>query len=99
LVDTLNPVIVRILGEGQLDVPAASLDALNVLDGALQEACDANDAEAFDYAIGELLAKVREVGIPLPDDEVQPSELVLPTADASLAEVKELLSEEGLIPG
>jgi hypothetical protein len=96
---TLKPVIVRILGEGQLDVPASALDALNALDGALQDACSANDAEAFDYALGELLAKVREVGTVRPDEVVQPSELVLPSADASLAEVKELLSEEGLIPG
>ena len=91
--------IVRILGEGQLDVPGSALDALNALDAALHEACDANDAEAFDHAIGELLAKVREVGTPLPDDHIVASELVLPSADASLAEVKELLSEEGLIPG
>ena len=99
MVITLKPVIVRILGEGQLDVQAAALDALNTLDGALQEACTANNAEAFDYALGELLAKVREVGTALPDDDIAPSELVLPSADASLAEVKELLSEEGLIPG
>ncbi|HVU60994.1 MAG TPA: hypothetical protein VHA79_06745 [Mycobacteriales bacterium] len=91
--------IVRILGEGQLDVPAPAFGALNALDTALQRACDANDAEAFDHALGELLAKVREVGTVLPDDRTGPSELVLPSADASLAEVKELLSDEGLIPG
>ncbi|HVS67090.1 MAG TPA: hypothetical protein VHE56_00960 [Mycobacteriales bacterium] len=91
--------IVRILGEGQLDVPAAAVDALNALDAALQSACDANDADQFDLALGDLLAKVREVGSPLPDDHVVPSELVLPSADASLAEVRELLTDEGLIPG
>jgi hypothetical protein len=91
--------IVRILGEGQLDVPESALEDLNALDRALQAACDANDAEVFDHALGELLAKVREVGSPRPDDHVEPSDLVLPSADASLAEVKELLSDEGLIPG
>jgi hypothetical protein len=91
--------IVRILGEGQLDLPDSAVDALNPLDAALQEACDANDAEAFDHALGELLAKVRAVGTALPADHLVASELVLPTADASLAEVKELLSDEGLIPG
>jgi hypothetical protein len=91
--------IVRILGEGQLDVAESALDELNELDNTLQAACDANDAEAFEVALGELLAKVRELGKPLPDDHIEPSELVLPSADASLAEVKELLSEEGLIPG
>jgi hypothetical protein len=46
-----------------------------------------------------LLARVREVGKPLPDEEIVPSELVLPSSDASLAEVRELLGDEGLIPG
>jgi hypothetical protein len=42
---------------------------------------------------------VREVGSPLPDDEIVPSQLVLPAGDATLAEVRELLSDDGLIPG
>jgi hypothetical protein len=92
-------VIIRILGEGQVDVSAGALDELNELDSALQQAVDADDAEAFDVALGNLLARVRELGKPLPDDHIEPSELVLPSADASLAEVKELLTEEGLIPG
>jgi hypothetical protein len=90
--------IVRILGEGQLEVPDSSHDALNELDTALMHACDAGDAEAFDGALGNLLAKVREVGTPLPDEQIVPSELILPSADASLAEVKALLTDEGLIP-
>ncbi|HVY10900.1 MAG TPA: hypothetical protein VHB18_12235 [Mycobacteriales bacterium] len=90
--------IVRILGEGQLDVPDAALDTLNELDTALQGAVDANDESGFETALGNLLAKVREVGTPIPDDQIVPSELILPTADASLAEVKELLTDEGLIP-
>jgi hypothetical protein len=39
--------IVRILGEGQLDVPDGSLDELNVLDGALEQACEAGEHDAF----------------------------------------------------
>lgn len=90
--------IVRILGEGQLDVPDAAHDALNELDSKLQVACDSEDVDAFDTALGDLLAKVREVGTPLQDDHIVPSELILPSADASLAEVKALLTDEGLIP-
>jgi hypothetical protein len=92
-------VIVRILGEGQLTVPDSALDRLNTLDDAVMAACEANDLAAFPSALAALLACVREVGKPLPDDEIVPSELVLPTADASLAEVQALLEEEGLIPG
>jgi hypothetical protein len=91
--------IVRILGEGQLDVPDGALDELNELDGELQQACEAGDEPAFHLALGALLARVRERGSAVADDHLGPSELVFPSADASLAEVAELLGEEGLIPG
>jgi PspAA-like protein len=92
-------VIVRILGEGQVDVPDSELDSLNELDDALQRAVDGGDEEGFSQSLTALLSRVRDVGRPLPDDEIVPSDLVLPSADASLAEVRELLGDEGLIPG
>jgi hypothetical protein len=92
-------VIVRILGEGQLDVPDGELDALNRLDDELQAAVDSGEDTTFTASLGALLSKIRQVGRPLPDDDIVPSELVLPSSDASLAEVRELLGDEGLIPG
>jgi hypothetical protein len=91
--------IVRILGEGQLEVPDDALSELNGLDATLEQACSAGEHDAFATALTALLARVREVGTPVADDYLGPSELVLPSADASLVEVKELLTEEGLIPG
>ena len=91
--------IVRILGEGQLELPDGSLDELNVLDVALEEACGAGEHDAFPAALTAMLGKVRELGKPVADDYLGPSDLVLPSADASLAEVSALLTEEGLIPG
>jgi hypothetical protein len=92
-------VIVRILGEGQLDVPEAELQALNALDDELQSAAESSDEAKFTASLSALLNRVREVGRPLADDEIVPSELVLPAGDATLAEVRELLSDDGLIPG
>jgi len=92
-------VIVRILGEGQLDVPDGEIDSLNALDEAVQAAVESDDDPAFTQSLVALLSRVREVGRPLPDDEILPSDLVLPSADATLAEVRELLGDEGLIPG
>ena len=91
--------IVRILGEGQVDVPDAELDALNQLDDQLQSAIDGEDDTAFASALGALLDRVRQAGRLLADDELVPSDLVLPSPDASLAEVRELLNDDGLIPG
>jgi hypothetical protein len=42
---------------------------------------------------------VRHVGKSLPDDSLEPSELILPPADASIQEVREMLGDQGLIPG
>jgi len=92
-------VIVRILGEGQVDVPDGELAALNELDDAVQHACDGGNEDEFTQSLAALLSRVRQVCRPLPDDEIVPSDLVLPSADASLAEVRELLGDEGLIPG
>jgi hypothetical protein len=91
--------IVRILGEGQRTVADGELDGLNALDDKLVAAVESGDEDSFSEALASLLDKVRRVGSPVPDDEIVPSDLVLPSADASLAEVRELLTDDGLIPG
>ena len=90
--------IIRILGEGQFEVPDTAMDGLNDLDNSLTAAIDANDEEAFRSGLSQLLTGVREEGSSLPDDYLGPSDLVLPGEDATVEEVKELLTDEGLIP-
>ncbi|MDX3308162.1 hypothetical protein P1S61_03375 [Streptomyces sp. ME08-AFT2] len=91
--------IMRILGEGQYEIAEEHLDRLNELDAALQSAADAGDEAAFTTALSALLDAVRSLGTPLPDERITPSDLVLPDEDTSLTQVRELLSDEGLIPG
>ncbi len=91
--------IVRIMSEGQHDVPDSELDHLNVLDAVVERAVEADDPVAFTAALQALLARVREVGEPLPDDVLTPSALVLPAPDATIAEVKHLFERDGLVPG
>ncbi len=93
--------IVRILTEGQFDVDGALSDDLNQLDSRLEKAVESGDETSFRSALGELLEKIRSSGNPLPEDSLEPSDAVLPPADAALDEVRAMLSEtgEGLIPG
>lgn len=91
--------IVRILGEGQLDVAEAHLDELNTLDVEVSEAVATGDEARFTRGLTRLLDKVRSVGTRLPDDQLSTSDLILPDPDTSLAEVASLLGDEGLIPG
>jgi len=92
-------VILRILGEGQLEVAADSLHEINELDEALLHAVEKGDEAAFRSCLVNLVQRVREVGHPVPADHLGPSEYIIPGGDATLDEVRELLSEEGLIPG
>ena len=91
--------IIRILSEGQFDVPDDALDELNRLDSTLEAAVEAADEQGLAEALAELLRRVRERGDPVALDALVPSDLVLPHESATLAEVRDLMSEEGLIPG
>lgn len=91
--------IVRIMGEGQRDVPDAELDGLNALDAEVEAAVDAGDEPEFARALTRLLGRVREVGAPLADDVLLPSDLVLPAPDATADDVRHLFDGDGLVPG
>lgn len=91
--------IVRILGEGQLEVPDSAVAELNELDQALEVAVERDDEVAFHPALEALLTKVKEVGSPAKADDLRPSELIIPRPDATMTEVRKLLTDEGLIPG
>ena len=87
------------MGEGQRDLPDAALDELNVLDAAVEQAVDGGDDAAFGSALSRLLDRVRELGSPLSDDVLVPSELVLPSPDATADDVRHLFDGDGLVPG
>ncbi|CAL9557221.1 PspA-associated protein PspAA [Streptomyces sp. enrichment culture] len=91
--------IVRIMGEGQVALAESHLSELNKLDEELLAEMDNGDGPGFRTTLQALLARVHELGEPLPDDSLEPSDLILPSPDATIEEVRELLSDDGLIPG
>ena len=91
--------IVRILGEGQFDVPETALAALNELDDSVERAVEDGDTEVFSKALAALLQGVRDHAVPHEPGTLDASDLILPPADATLDEVRDLLSGDGLIPG
>jgi len=91
--------IVRILGEGQLDVDDSLTAELNELDAKLEAAVNSGDEEAFRPILAQMLDRVRAVGTPVPADSLEASDVILPYSDASMDDVRGLLAEDGLIPG
>ena len=91
--------IVRIVGEGQYRLDDALIDDLNELDDRLQTYLASDDPGNFSETLGEMAALIHERGEALADNELVASDAIVPPDDASVAEIRELLGEEGLIPG
>jgi hypothetical protein len=92
-------VIVRLLGEGQFRVPDDLLPTLNELDEAVLRAVEAGDEQALWDDLKSLADAVRNHGEKLADDELVPSDAIVPPEDLSLEEARDLLADDGFIPG
>jgi hypothetical protein len=89
--------IVRISGEDQYRL-ADGDGRIPELDGAVLKAIEEGDAAAFASSFKALLDYVRRSGEPVPADDLEPSDLILPPPDLTLAEAEQEFSGEGLIP-
>ena len=90
--------IIRILTEGQYNLPGAFLDDLNDLDNDLVEVVASEDRERFGEGLKRMLDFVRDNAAPVPLDEIVESDLVLPEPDMTLEEAEELFVGEGMLP-
>lgn len=90
--------IVRLLGEGQFRVDDSLMGRLNELDAEVGKAVTDGDERALWTGLQALADAVRENGVKLADDDLSPSDAVIPPEDLSLEEARELLQDEGFIP-
>jgi hypothetical protein len=90
--------IVRLMGEGQYRIDEELQSRLNELDTKAVERIDQEDEPALDQILDEMAQLVRDEGERLPDDDLSPSDLIIPPSDLTLEETRALFSDEGLIP-
>ena len=90
--------IVRVLGEGQYEVDEEVAKGLNDLDEQAAQALKAGDEGQLSELLRRMAEAVRTNGARLADDDLSPSEAIVPPDDLTLAEARELFEGEGLIP-
>ncbi len=91
--------IVRLMdGGGQYRIDDDLRSRLNELDDRAIAALERGDEAELDGYLDRMADLVRSEGERLPDDELMPSDLLIPPSDLSLEETRRLFSEEGLIP-
>ncbi len=85
--------------EGQYELSTGDVEELNALDNEAVAAAQSGDEQQFQEAFNRLLNLVRERGRPLGDDELEPSDVIIPPPDSSLEDASAEFTGEGLIPG
>jgi PspA-Associated protein len=91
-------VIVRLMGEGQYRIDDAVHRELDALDERAVAALEADDEGELDARLDDMWRIVRERGERLADEDLSPSDLIVPPSDLSLEETRALFADEGLIP-
>jgi len=91
-------VIIRLMGEGQFEVDDEVAKGLNDLDEQAAEALERGDEEQLTELLQRMAEAVRTNGARVPDEELSASEAIIPPADLSLDEARQLFEDEGLIP-
>ena len=90
--------IVRVMGEGQFEVDEEVAKGLNELDEQAEQALQAGDRERLTELLERMAEAVRTNGARVPDDDLSPSEAIVPPPDLTLEEAQELFEGGGLIP-
>ena len=90
--------IIRVLGEAQYELDDGAASQLDQLEVDAQAAIEAGDEDGFHARYAELLEKLRASAARVPDDDLRPSDVILPPSDVSFEEAKGDFSEHGLLP-
>lgn len=87
--------IVRVLHEGQFELDGATMGSLRAMDDAWMESLAAGDEQRFKELRDEIVALIRANGRELASDTLRESDLIVPYADITLEEARQLFSSAG----
>ena len=90
--------IVRLLTDGQYRVSEDVVKRLNGLDDQATAALDRDDEDELGRRLEEMWSLVRDQGERLLEEEIAPSDVIIPPADLTLEETRQLFHGDGLIP-
>jgi hypothetical protein len=93
-------VIIRLMNEGQFRVGDEVLQQLDRLDDEAVAALEQGDEETLDRRLAAMWELVQSRGERLADDDLSPSDAIVPPADLTLEETRALFAGDGsgLIP-
>ena len=91
--------IIRILGEGQFRFDDSNLGDLNKIDNQIVDHVKNGNQDGFCQELVRMITTVKELGKPISVQEVIPSDIIVPPADLSFQEARNIFCNDGLIEG
>ncbi len=91
--------IIRILGEGQFRFDDSHLGDLNRIDNQIVDHVKRGDQNGYRQDLTRMISTVKELGKPVTESEIIPSDIIVPPADLSFEEARNIFCNDGLIEG
>ena len=96
--------IVRIAGHGQFKINQSTMAKINEIDNEIVDVLEKDssnsktDESQFRNKIEEMASLITQEGEPLDNKEIVQSDIIVPAADLSIEEAKNMFKGEGIIP-
>lgn len=91
--------IIRILGIGQFKLDDRHIDILNKIDNQIVEHVSKGREKEFRADLAKIISMIQENGEAIDPAEIISSDIIVPPADMTLEEARQVFSGEGLIKG
>lgn len=91
--------IIRVMGEGQYRVDSALFDTLNTIDNRIVEEVQTGNRQEYERSLAELIGCIQREGQRIADTELVESDIIVPPADMTIAEARDVFKGTGIFEG
>jgi hypothetical protein len=91
--------IIRIIGQGQYRVPGRLFDDLNAIDNRIVGFVQAGNENEYKKGLADLIGLVIREGTVLSGEELVESDVIVPPADMTLDEARQVFTGTGIFQG
>jgi hypothetical protein len=91
--------IIRVMGEGQFRVDSALFDTLNTIDNRIVEEVQKGNRQEYERGLAELIGCIQREGQRIADTELVESDIIVPPADMTLSEARDVFKGTGIFAG
>jgi hypothetical protein len=91
--------IIRIIGQGQFNVPGRLFDDLNRIDNTIVGFVQEGSEQEYKKGLADLIGLVIREGKKLSEEELVESDVIVPPADMTLDEARQVFTGTGIFKG